>query len=108
MAWQCKSAVKKLGIRDYAAIHLLRIRFKKLRYVQDALPPFSKESPLESENLKDIQDALGRICDIYINISALDKMTSSKLSREIGLFVGALMKQREELEKQARSLLKKK
>ena len=103
-----KTAVKELDIRDYAAIHLLRIRFKKLRYVQDALPPLSKESPLESENLKDIQDALGRICDIYINISALDKMTSPKLSREIGLFVGALMKQREELEKQARSLLKKK
>ncbi len=105
--WQdsVQKAVRKLDIRDYPAVHLTRILFKKLRYVQDAVPLLAGESRMDADRLKDIQDTLGSICDIYINIPLLEKLKSPPASREIGLFIGALMIEREQLEKQARSLL---
>ena len=101
------TALKNLDYDDYEKIHDLRIKFKKVRYVQNNIKFLSSYQVMDLEELKDMQDDLGVICDTYVNISILDdlnsKYNSKNLKKETDIFKEYLLNTRESLKKKVRS-----
>ncbi|MDD4080704.1 MAG: CHAD domain-containing protein [Eubacteriales bacterium] len=67
-------AMKKLDLNDFEAIHAQRIRFKKLRYVQDIFPALTDG---EDETRAALQEDLGLICDTYVNAALLKELAGA-------------------------------
>lgn len=95
------SWMKKAGKRlkkenfssDFQAIHALRIRLKKLRYVLEILnPQLHLESKATLTSLKTIQNTLGEYCNTIKNLSILKELNhryeNHDLSYESGLLSG--------------------
>ncbi len=103
-AWNRRAlkVLRALNYREWSEVHALRIRYKKIRYVQRAFPCFDRQSILSGERLKEMQDDLGRICDTYVNTHILRTMFSDpdfqQSKNEASRFIDHLKKFREELE----------
>lgn len=96
-------ALKELDYDELETIHNLRIRFKKVRYVQNNIKLFENNKTLNMSELKKIQDALGEICDSYVNIEIManlrEKYPSGDLVYETGVYTGYLLYFREVIKK---------
>ena len=97
------SAAKSLATLDYSDFeetHELRIRYKKLRYVQTALPEYAADDKGLKE-LEIMQDDLGLICDTYVNSAyisrVVDEDETAQLQEEAADFAQSLSKQRKNL-----------
>lgn len=89
-------SIKKLS-KSNEDIHALRIKYKKLRYVQTAL----ELEVMDLKDLKKSQDILGDLNDTYTAIILLDDYSSRfkhlQLDDDIGLFKGYQLLKRENL-----------
>ncbi len=101
-----KKAKKMSGKIDFNSIkelHSLRVRYKKLRYVTDSLKSDKKNK------LKKIQDALGSVCDSYLNISLLEEIKEKYqlpgLQYEMGLLTGYQLWEKEKSMKYLKTVL---
>ncbi len=104
------NAMKQMDPNDLANIHRIRIRFKKLRYVQSNIKLFSNSAALNLESLKSIQDTLGDICDTFVGIALLEKLRkkypSDDLLHETDAFIEHLRTHRKKLLNEAEDYLK--
>ncbi len=87
---------KRTDFNDIKAIHRLRIRFKKLRYVWTILEPLSiMENKDFLSDLKIIQDKLGKICDANRDVTLLYglriKYPKAAFQYESGVIAGYLL-----------------
>lgn len=102
-------AVKNLDFNNLKEIHGARIKFKKVRYVQSNIEIFYNNKFINLSELKSMQDILGNICDTYVNISALQKLSSAynskDLQHETGIFIGYLINYREDLKDKIKNCL---
>lgn len=94
--------LRTLDYREWSEVHALRIRYKKIRYVQRAFPRFDRQFTLSGERLKEMQDDLGLICDTYVNTNILRAMISDpdfqQSKNEANQFIDYLKEAREALE----------
>lgn len=76
---KANDALSDLNYEELSSIHSLRIRFKKLRYVKDALPEFA-ESGASLDAYEAMQDDLGFICDTFVNEELLKRLVTDEAS----------------------------
>ena len=62
-----------LGDMDAAALHRLRIKIKKLRYVMDTVSPLFKHTKVQEmlESLSNLQDTLGAMHDVAVAVQKI-------------------------------------
>lgn len=84
--------IKNIKFNKLKEVHSLRILYKKVRYVQNSIEYFNKNSKWNLAQLKDKQDDLGYYCDIVNNIAILKDLNSKynmkNLQFETGVFIG--------------------
>lgn len=103
LQWNKKAAnnLKRVDPDNVRELHPLRIRFKKIRYVQMTLPYFTKHERFSLKDLKILQDKIGRICDVNIAVSTITSILKGNdtpgLNYEIGIYNGYKLSQREYL-----------
>jgi phosphohistidine phosphatase SixA len=83
-----RKGLQKIDTSSAKGIHALRIKGKKLRYIMALMEPVLKEKQAALiPGLREMQDSLGMICDIQIDIPVLeklkDKYRSADAAREI-------------------------
>ncbi|MGV8906743.1 MAG: CHAD domain-containing protein [Acetobacterium sp.] len=86
-------AMVEMEMSDKEAIHQVRIRSKKLRYVMEQLRAIlDSDSKKSIKRFEKLQEDLGYFHDVYINKLFLEKLigesNSAQLHYEAGLFVG--------------------
>jgi len=70
-----RKGLQKIDKSNAKEIHALRIKGKKLRYIMTLMEPVLKEKQAALiPGLKEMQDSLGMICDIQIDIPVLEKL----------------------------------
>jgi phosphohistidine phosphatase len=70
-----RKGLQKIDKSNAKEIHALRIRGKKLRYIMTLMEPVLKEKQAALiPGLKEMQDNLGMICDIQMDIPVLEKL----------------------------------
>jgi phosphohistidine phosphatase SixA len=70
-----RKGLEKIDKSNAKEIHALRIQGKKLRYIMTLMEPVLKEKQAALiPGLKEMQDSLGMICDIQIDIPVLEKL----------------------------------
>jgi phosphohistidine phosphatase SixA/CHAD domain-containing protein len=110
--WMKKADVQLKGMdyNDPEAVHSLRIQFKKLRYVLDALNPLLHlESKAFAASLAALQDVLGTYCDIERNLFILKefdvKYAPRGIRQESGILGGYQIRLSEEKLREMRKLV---
>jgi CHAD domain-containing protein len=93
---------ESLSAYDSAAVHALRIRCKKTRYVlEEFASVLPRKRRKRAARLKELQDLLGAVFDTYRGIEVLDALTASRRSARIqyerGMLTGFLQYRRAEL-----------
>lgn len=84
-------AAETLDIADQQAVHGLRIRGKKLRYVLTCLADVLKKDQRKMlAPIKKMQSDLGRICDVRRHLAILPDVTTKYSSRSL-LYEGGIM-----------------
>lgn len=79
-----RKGLRNVDSKDVKGIHALRIQGKKLRYLMALMEPVLKEKKAELiPKFKEMQDMLGQICDIQIDIPVLDTLKSKYSSPEV-------------------------
>lgn len=73
-AERTRSYGRVLGDMDAAALHRLRIKIKKLRYVMDTVSPLFKHTKVKEmlESLSNLQDTLGAMHDVAVAVQKID------------------------------------
>jgi len=97
--WQngIRKELMEIETFEFPRIHLLRIKSKKLRYIQEIF--IKKNSPKRNSSyiakVKDLQEILGIICDTRRNIEIINKLfetdKSLGVSLERNIFIWYLM-----------------
>jgi phosphohistidine phosphatase len=78
-----REGLLNLDSKDAGEIHALRIQGKKLRYMMTLMEPVLKEKQAALiPGLKELQDRLGLICDIQMDIPMLEKLKAKYGSPE--------------------------
>jgi phosphohistidine phosphatase SixA len=94
-------AMKCMDYKDLDEIHSIRIKYKKIRYVQSNINLLNNNKFMHLSDLKSMQDNLGKICDTYVNISILQKLKSiyntNDINYETGIFIGYILNYRKAL-----------
>lgn len=102
-----RAAKERLDPEDYEEVHALRIRCKKLRYVNELLGnPGAKERD-PARNLLRLQEDLGLLCDSYAHMPLLSALAREHeafpgLAQDAGTLIHHLLQQRARIQAQYR------
>jgi len=92
---KAKRCFADTDFQDLNAIHALRIRCKKLRYVSAILRPYLKIRNKEENSFKILQDRLGRVVDAQRNLELLWELQTRDgqpgLAYDCGILTGYQM-----------------
>lgn len=76
-------AMENLDFNGFKSIHTLRIRHKKLRYVEHFFPSSAYGRDAEDKKMAGLQEDLGLICDTFVNIALLEELSGACGSAEL-------------------------
>ena len=92
---KAKKELKGIDLKDIRRTHKLRISIKKLRYDAAILKPKVKREIKFADNLKELQDRLGQICDAERAVLILSDLRSKyrelSIDYESGILAGHLI-----------------
>ncbi len=88
-----KRSMKKLDVKDQQAVHRVRIKSKKLRYVIDQLSTIlDKKTRQSMDAFEKMQDDLGYFHDVFANQHLLEQLVSGsndcQLHYQAGIIIG--------------------
>ncbi len=77
-AWHTdiRKGLDTLDVQNLPRTHALRLRIKKTRYAQESIPLLQGRPGPNPEQLKELQDDLGEICDAHAHQDLLAELTS--------------------------------
>ncbi|MEQ8156887.1 MAG: CHAD domain-containing protein [Clostridiaceae bacterium] len=86
-------SLKNVNLSDNEELHRLRIQEKKLRYIEESYHPIINHRKIKLKNdLKSLQDILGRLHDISTNLILIENFikdsSDPQLALQAGIFIG--------------------